>query len=375
MLLIMNDQRSAQFLKKYLDGECSPEEAAIVESWYNQVSGDQKDELPEPDYPTMKQDILNAVLSKQAAAPVRVKRMWPRIAAAASILLCVAIGAYFLTTRPYPPVTLSQTRLIHTGSNKAILTLANGGQVILNDARNGTLTTQGTTSITKTADGQIIYNASASTQPTAELSYNTISTPRGGQYQVILPDSSHVWLNAASSIRFPTAFTGNSREVTVTGEAYFEVAHNAHKPFRVTTGSQTIEVLGTHFNVNAYEDESVIRTTLLQGSVRLNGNTMLKPGEQGVNNGVGIKVSLANTENAVAWKDGKFKFASENIKDLMRKVARWYDVDVSYDGDMATKDFSGSVSRFDQISEILNVLQSTNTIHFKIEGRRITVMP
>jgi len=375
MLLIMNDQRSTQLLKKYLDGECSPEEAAMVESWYNQVSGNQKDELPEPDYPAMKQDVLEAVLSKKAAAPARVKRMWPRIAAAASILLGVAIGAYFLTSRPYPPITFSQTRLIHTGSNKAILTLANGSRLILNDAKNGTLTKQGATSITKTADGQIIYNASGAVQSIGDLSYNTLSTPRGGQYQVILPDSSHVWLNAASSIRFPTAFTGNSREVTVTGEAYFEVAHNAHKPFRVTTGSQTIEVLGTHFNVNAYNDEGAIKTTLLQGSVRLNGSTMLKPGEQGVNNGSGIKVSLANTENAVAWKDGKFKFAGENIKDLMRKVARWYDVDVSYDGDMATKDFSGSVSRFDQISEILNVLQSTNTIHFKIEGGRITVMP
>lgn len=374
MLLIMNDQRSTQLLKKYLDGECSPEETAMVESWYNQLAGTQKDDLPEPDYAAIKRGVLEAVLSKKVSS-ARVKRMWPRIAAAASILLGFAIGAYFLTSRPYPPITLSQTRLIHTGSNKAILTLANGSQVVLDDAKNGALTNQGNTNITKTADGQIIYNVSVAIRPTGELSYNTVSTPSGGQYQVILPDSSRVWLNAASSIRFPTAFTGNSREVTVTGEAYFEVAHNARKPFRVMTGSQTIEVLGTHFNVNAYDDETAIKTTLLQGSVCLNGSTMLKPGEQGVNNGSGIKVSLANTENAVAWKDGKFKFASENIKDLMRKVARWYDVDVVYDGDMATKDFSGSVSRFDQIAEILNVLQSTNTIHFKIEGRRITVMP
>ena len=375
MLYMMTNQRAKRLLQKYLNGACTPEETAIVESWYNQVSAGQKDELPEPDYETIKAKVLNAVLQKNQTKPAKIKTLWPRIAAAASVLLFLTVGLYFFALNKHAePIALTQTRMIHTGGNVAILTLANGQQIVLNTAKNGTLASQGGTQISKSTDGQIVYNV-ATSNTSGQVAYNTISTPRGGEYQVILPDSSHVWLNAASSIRFPTAFTGNTREVTITGEAYFEVAHNAAKPFKVKSGSQTIEVLGTHFNVNAYADEPVIKTTLLQGSVRLNGSTMLKPGEQGVNNGNQISVSQANTEDAIAWKDGKFKFTNENIADLMRKIARWYDVDVSYEGNMAGKNFSGSVSRFDDISKILNVLQSTNTIRFKIEERRITVMP
>jgi transmembrane sensor len=372
----MSDQRSEKLLKKYLNGDCTPEENAIVEAWYNKLAGTQTDQLAEPDYPAIKNQVFDAILNNRKTTATKVKTMWPRIAAAASILLFLSIGAYFMfANKSYPPITLAQTSLIHTGGTKAVLTLANGQQIVLTDAKNGALTNQGNTSISKTGQGQILYSALTGNAPVTQVSYNTIATPRGGQYEVILPDSSHVWLNAASSIRFPTAFNGSSREVTVTGEAYFEVAHNANKPFRVKSGSQTIEVLGTHFNVKAYADEEFTKTTLLQGSVRLNGSTMLKPGQQGLYNGSSISVKTVDTEEAIAWKDGKFKFANQNIKNLMCDVSRWYDVDIDYDGVMTNKDFSGSVSRFDQISKILNILQSTNTVHFKIEGRRITVMP
>ena len=264
-----------------------------------------------------------------------------------------------------------------------MLTLADGTQVTLNEQANGEIAKQAGASITKTADGQLIYTAKAN--PSGKATNNTISTPRGGQYQVDLPDGTRVWLNAMSSLTFPTTFKGNRRLVRLKGEGYFEVAKLEKMPFMVVADKQTVLVYGTHFNVNSYADEGSTKTTLLEGSVDVSSVDQqqapkaifriarLKPGQQAEFSNGSLKVQPADVEEAVAWKNGKFKFSNENIESLMRKVARWYDVDVEYKGKISKEGFGGQVSRSRNVSEILEVLQLTRLVHFEIEGRRIIV--
>ena len=207
--------------------------------------------------------------------------------------------------------------------------------------------------------------------------YNTLATPRGGQYQLTLPDGSKVWLNAASSLRYPVAFLGAERRVEVTGEAYFEVTKNASQPFKVSLrDNQEVDVLGTSFDINAYADEPEIRTTLLTGAVKTEGVT-LKPGQQAawtLNRPVRVR-SDADVEEAIAWKNGKFIFSGGDIQSVMRQLERWYDVEVDYKGDFKGVELVGVISRFKNISEILNMLEQTHTVTFQVEGRRVTVLP
>jgi transmembrane sensor len=265
---------------------------------------------------------------------------------------------------------------ITPGSNKAVLTLQDGSTIILNDAKEGTLAQQGNANIVKTANGQLVYNKTDA-QPEKVL-FNTMTTPRGGQYKLTLPDGTDVWLNSASSITYPTAFVGNERNVSITGEAYFEVAKDKTKPFHVKAGSQTIEVLGTHFNVMAYADEDVIKTTLLEGSVKVQGDKesgILKPGEQSVINKNGeLKVSVASVDEAMAWKNGYFKFNRVGIKYIMRQLSRWYDVDVMYEGRVKEDEFVGTIGRSENIVQALHLLELAN-VHFKIQDKNIIVLP
>jgi transmembrane sensor len=213
----------------------------------------------------------------------------------------------------------------------------------------------------------------------SEVVYNTISTPRGGQYQLMLADGSKVWLNAASSLRFPASFVGKERKVELLGEAYFEVAKNAKMPFKVKVNGMEVEVLGTHFNINSYENESTIRTTLLEGSVKINKNnssSLLKPGQQAQMNKAGeIKIiNDADVEEAIAWKEGKFQFDRADIHDIMRQLTRWYDVDVEYKGTVSSH-FGGTISRDVNLSQVLNMLHLTGEVKFQVEDRKVVVMP
>jgi ferric-dicitrate binding protein FerR (iron transport regulator) len=264
---------------------------------------------------------------------------------------------------------------IAPGGNKAILTLADGTQVILDSANNGAITKQGNVTVIKLDDGQLAYNASSTS--TSALTYNTVTTPRGGQYQLVLSDGTKVWLNAASSLRFPTAFVGSERKVEMTGEGYFEVAHNDKKPFLVRAGGMDVEVLGTHFNINSYKDEMVTTTTLLEGAVQVSsvqGNMVnLRPGQQSVLSGSALRVSPADTDMAIAWKEGYFRFKNESVPAIMRKLSRWYDVEIVYRGGPGKEAFGGKISRSKTLAEVLEMLQSTKKIHFKIEERRIIV--
>lgn len=273
---------------------------------------------------------------------------------------------------------LADAKHISIGKNAAILTLADGRKIDLLKAENGRLTEESGVAIRKTAYGKLVYEVKeVSTRVNNEKYLNTISTPKGGQYQVILPDETIVWLNAASSIRFPAGFTNlKQRKVQLSGEAYFEVAKDKQHPFIVETGQQEVEVLGTHFNLNAYGDEQNVKTTLLEGSVRvLSGKDLvvLKPGQQSLLHNHTLDVANADTEEAVAWKNGYFKFNSEPLPSIMRKLSRWYDVEVVYEGKPGNDRFGGTISRYKNLADVLEMLESTKLVKFKVEGRKIIV--
>jgi transmembrane sensor len=373
----MKNQRSEALLKKYLAGQCTPEEQAVVESWYYEFSGKQKDNLPEPEYTVIKQETFDAIDIGEQQQQIRTIRLWPRVAAAAILVISLSAGWFFYFHNTPNTEQVTQTD-IKPGGNKAILTLSNGKQIVLTDAKKGKLANESNTTINKSANGQVKYTSGAGGSTTTTTVYNTLSTPRGGQYALILSDGTKVVLNAASSIKYPTAFKGNERSVELTGEAYFEVAHNKAKPFLVKTAKQTVQVLGTHFNVNTYTDEAAVKTTLLEGSVRVcagSSNTLIKPGQQAVLAKNKVKVYAIDVEDVVAWKEGMFRFTDESLESVMRKVSRWYDVDVVYQ-DEAIKElpFNGIATRFGNVSKILHMIELTKRVHFKIEGRKILVM-
>ncbi|MCU0387934.1 MAG: FecR domain-containing protein [Chitinophagaceae bacterium] len=320
----------------------------------------------------------NIIGTKRQPAVIPIfQRTWFRMVSAAVLMVAVAGIIFMNKQEPDVDSTVAQsTQAISPGGNKAILTLGDGSTIILDSASNSTLASQAGVQVMKLENGKLAYNFSGNTNE--EMVYNTVSTPRGGQYQLTLADGSKVWLNAASSLHFPAAFTGNERKVTLTGEAYFEVSHDAAKPFMVTLpNKETVKVLGTSFNINSYEDEDKSRTTLIEGSVSValpdGNNVLLKPGQQAAaNDRLEIRNDI-DIEEITAWKTGWFQFDHAGIQQIMRQVSRWYDVDVQYMGKISNKTFSGIVSRDNDISEVLKIMQTAG-VKFKIEGKTIMVM-
>jgi len=313
------------------------------------------------------------------------KRKYPSIfkyvGVAASILILGLIGFYINYSKKGKQ-TVPQYAMatdIPPGGNKAFLVLSNGKRLALAELSGGTIATQSGVKITKAADGRLIYVIAGSDQTGQSNEYNTIETPKGGQYQVRLADGTEVWLNSASTLRYPVNFTGfKERRVVLSGEAYFEVTKDGKHPFRVKSNQQEVEVLGTHFNINTYADEPGIKTTLLKGSVKVTHANMakriLKPGQQADLTVDGkLKVSNVDTELSVAWKNKQFMFESERIETVMRMIERWYDVEIEYAGEKTEERFGGSVSRFDHVSKVLKSLESTGKVHFRIQGRKIYV--
>jgi len=339
--------------------------------------------------------IYQRLIQNEAFKPktifARLKPLY-RYAAAAVILIVLSVSIYTYFNNNSLDKNRFAANDITPGGNKAMLILSDGKKIDLTVAANGELLSQSGISVSKTADGQLIYNIKNTPNAGDKVLENTIVTPKGGQYQVNLPDGSKVWLNASSSLKFPLQFKANERAVMLTGEAYFEVAKKIkgdkgkeRLPFYVETPSQRVEVLGTHFNVNAYESEPAVKTTLLEGAVKVvsfknakNSTeriSYLSPGQQAIVNGVEIKVVQADIEETMGWKNGLFVFNGQNLEGIMREVERWYNVDVVFEDEALRKDaFNGSTSRFKNISQLLEVLESTGSVHFKIEGRRITVM-
>ena len=305
-----------------------------------------------------------------------------RWAAAAAILLLTVTSVFFVlnqkknnTAVTTAPAQISQDRL--PGGDRAVLTLADGSQIVLDSAGNGMLAQQGTTQIIKKQDGQLLYNSAGTAAD--EVAYNLLQTPRGGQYKIVLPDGSKVWLNAASSLKYPVVFSGKERRVEITGEAYFEIAKDAMRPFKVQVNQMEVEVLGTHFNINSYTDEESVRTTLLEGKVKVSTarvSNYLQPGQQAQLRPSGNMriVNDVNLEETVAWKDGNFQFENADIQAVMRQLSRWYDVEVSYKGTI-NKHFIGGISRNVKLSQVLSMLQQAGEVRFIIEGKKIIVMP
>jgi transmembrane sensor len=311
------------------------------------------------------------------------KKIGFRVAAAA--LICsIGLSVYFLVRTREKQNEIAKTKVdaikndVAPGTNKAVLTLANGSTIILDSARNGLLVKQSGSSVIKTDSGKLVYNASGE-KHVATVVLNTLSTPRGGQFQLVLPDGTKVWLNAASSITYPTSFSGKERKVAITGEAYFEVVHNEKMPFRVQVGDQVVEDIGTAFNINAYPDESSVKTTLLQGTVKVTASKneqslIIKPGEQ--TDLTADQLSLiknVNTNEIIAWKEGSFDFESADLKTILRQFARWYDVDVEYQGAVSNRKFFAIVARNTSLKKVLELLQDNN-IKYVIEGKKLTII-
>lgn len=380
-------------IEKYLDGTITQAEEETLMAWYqdhNQAdiewlsdNVDEEEEVRLRMFTRLQQQINLPV-----TRAINTRRRWYYLSAAASVLFILGLAAYFYYPQLHRPP--QQTNIVQNlkeivpGGNKAILTLDNGDKVVLEDAQNGVITQQGNALVNKTDSGSLLYD-NVTSNTAATIAYNTLSTPYGGQYQMTLQDGTKVWLNAGSSLRFPASFPGNERKVTLTGEAYFEVAKDIARPFLVTvnTGSgtpMTVRVLGTHFNINAYPDEQHNVVTLLEGAVKVDcgpANALLVPGKEAILNKAAGKISIKNgdTEAAVAWKNGYFLFDNEKVESIMRQISRWYDVEISYQGDVSGKAIGGSLSRSKNVGEVLNMLELTGTVHFKINGRRITVMP
>ncbi|WP_316817270.1 FecR family protein [Pedobacter nyackensis] len=391
----MNKEEATGLAKKFLEGKATSEEKKQLHGW-SALTNDEEAEVVFTSEPENAEQVKSRLFERIQAkidfdgSPVHYKnigsRLWYRIATAAAILLVAGSSMYFYTTGTvgFFKDNLADGRNITAGKNTAVLTLANGRQIDLSAALNGQLVKEPGLSITKAADGQLVYEIKGRTGTAGDDGHlNTVSTPKGGQYKVVLPDGSKVWLNAASSISFPSVFSGLShRKVQLNGEAYFEVKKDKSHPFVVQAGQQKIEVLGTHFNVNAYTDEHRIKTTLLEGSVRVGfvapAQTVpvfgiLKPGQQSILADGAMNIIPADTEEALAWKNGYFKFNSESISSIMRKLSRWYDVEVVYEGELSKDRFGGTISRNKNVADVLEMLESTKLVTFKVEGRKIIV--
>lgn len=391
----MNIEKRIDFLfTQYMSGSSTPEETAefmllanepehrtLLYQLMDQYLAETKFSNGLDD--DQKTNILNQVFQVSEpviSEPVRYVKhiqLWKKILAAAIVLITLSVAFYFSNRQRYnrPIVYTSYNGELKPGGNKATLTLADGTKLCLSDAADGQLAEQQNVRIRKTSDGRLVYEIKEDVNKNAEIQYNTISTPAGGQYQVILPDGTHVWMNAASSLKYPTSFAAlKERRVELTGEAYFEVSKISRAarrlPFIVTSSGQEVEVLGTHFNINTYKEEKAAVTTLLEGSVRVHRpavfDEIISPGEQAVVN-ESIKVSRVDTTTAVAWKNGIFKFDNADIHTVMNQLSRWYDVDVEYQGKVPANKFNGEIYRNMDASKAFRIL-SLAKINFRIEA-------
>ena len=381
--------RTAYLIAAYIRGTISEQEHDELDDWVN--ASDQNMQLFEEltDEKNMEQNLawMDKVNTEQSyeklwkegkfkkhAKKFQIRRTW---IAAASLLL--AAGIFFiyrystnkkLTTEP--PV-MAQS-ILQPGGNKATLTLENGSVIDLSTARNGLLNTDSAGTIIKVQDGKMVYDDDDITNTVAMV--HTLRTPVGGQFRVTLPDGSMVWLNSSSSLTYPSRFTGNERLVKLTGEAYFEVAKDLQKPFRVESSLQELEVLGTHFNINAYTDEPSLNTTLLEGSVKVSvgpETKLLTPGQQSkIINGI-IQVTEVDTGDVIAWKNNTFKFTDAPIEIVMRQIQRWYGAEIIY-RDKVNFHFNAAIDRTEPVADILHYLEGTGQVHFKIDNKKIIVM-
>ncbi len=377
-------------IEKYLSGTANETEKRIVDEWYFSFDdetvevSDETVGLREQIGSRIHTRLQQSMALRPAKVPTynRQTRGWAVAAAITGLL--ISTGYFFLTNRAPKDIakataTISKPNTdVPPGSDKAVLTLADGSTIVLDKSINGTLAKQGNTKIIQLNTGQLSYKPSA--ENSSAVLFNSIRTPRGGQYQIVLPDGSKVWLNAASSIRFPTAFKGKERSVTLTGEAYFEIRKDNDMPFHVEAGNVQVQVLGTRFNLNAYADEAAIKTTLLEGSVKITSrktSVLLRPDQQAqlIRSDSSCEIHIekdVDTEEAMAWKDEHFQFNNAELKTIMRQIVRWYDIEVEYKGKSVDRYFTADISRSKNLSAFLKILELAN-ISYALEGKKLTI--
>ena len=382
-----------ELARKWQEGTINEAEKELFNQWYHSFDDTPIEAITTEKPAQLKTRLYNSIIEREE---IPLPRTWfskniSYIYAAAAMTLIFSIAGYSFYSRNNVQQKEQAARLakniILPGSNKAVLTLADGSDVILDQTSNGILGSQGNVSIKKSMGGKVSYVAAQNNTYTGNaIAYNKIATPRGGQYQVDLADGTKVWLNAASTLKFPVTFSKAQRVVELTGEAYFEVNpepvagnRKVRIPFLVKTRNQLVEVLGTHFNVNAYDDEPDIKTTLLKGSVKVvqsaaRQSVLLKPGQQSAVAG-NIAVADVDASQAIEWQKGYFLFDNETVESMMRKISRWYNIEVEFKGNIRYRKFAGKISKFGNIVQILQVMEKTQVIHFEIEGRRVIVMP
>ncbi|MDE1193052.1 MAG: FecR domain-containing protein [Arachidicoccus sp.] len=367
----MTQERLLYLIQQWEKGQLAEAEDRELNEWFGSgytelFHGEERDAVGEA--------LLQSYLKQHpheepAETPARRLHPWRWVAAASVLLVLLAGGWHFLSERkPVQPVLVAHDAL--PGGNHAMLTLADGRQIILDSTGNGNVASQNGVQVIKLDSGKLAYKGNG-----AAVAYNTLATPRGGQYQIILPDGSQVWLNSASSLQYPTAFTGRERMVTLSGEAYFEVAHNAAKPFKVNSNGQTVTVLGTHFNINSYADENATTTTLLEGRVSVtsgNAHVLLAPGYAARQQQGKLSTGKADAGQAVAWKEGILDMDGQPFVEIMRQISRWYDVDIVYEGKIPDMRLNGQMDKGLKLSQLLKVLQLLN-VHFRIEGKKLIV--
>jgi len=381
----MDQERIAELIEKVYQNKASEAEIEELDLLYAQydnkpgyaenLSKWEKDELKDSIYSRIEgqlssesESVKNGVFKSKFISKISVVTV-------AAVVLIGLLAVYLTHLNVTPQRNKQQIADIKPGGNHATLTLSNGKSIVLTDAKNGDLAKESKTLVRKTNDGQILYSNGAD-DSSSPVVYNTLTIPQGGQYTITLSDGTHVMMNSASTLKYPVSFSKNERVVELNGEAYFEVSHNKSKPFKVITRQQVVEVLGTHFNINSYGDNNSVKTVLEEGSVKVYTKSvakMLKPGQQSVLKDNHLNVGEADLEEALAWKNGYFRFNNENIKSIMPKLARWYNIEVTFDQNVSDIGFYGTISRSKNISEVLRMLETTKSVHFKIQGRRITV--
>jgi ferric-dicitrate binding protein FerR (iron transport regulator) len=376
----MNEEQKLVLLNKYMEGGLTSEEELMFFNWYAEAGADEfhrllqqvsKGNIYEAPRPEFLRELDRKLREENGEGRVRKMRTWWW--AAAAVLLLVTGSSVWLVFRQPATKEIAMVKDVTPGRTGAILTLANGDIIELDSLKNGVIATQQGTSLIL-QNGTLSYNA----KDAADVSYNTIRTPKARQFQVVLPDGSEVWLNAGSSLKYPTAFI-KGRVVEISGEAYFEVTKNAAMPFKVKMNEQAaVEVLGTKFNVNAYSDEKSIDATLLEGSVRVNAGAqkvILRPGQQAQLNGTLTVNDHVNTDQVIAWKTGIFNFDGLGIEAVMRQLSRWYDIEVIYEQGIPSTKFYGEIGRNLNLSQVLEGLKLSG-VHFRIEnGQRLIVLP
>ncbi|MEO6135503.1 MAG: FecR domain-containing protein [Ginsengibacter sp.] len=381
--------RFNQLIDKYLTGEATPEEAAFIKKYYQYFEENPDTTLSLSDeeidliaYRMLEKLRMNMDRPKAIPViPIQNKRNF-RWVAAAILFVILSTGTFFLLNGKKPLsaetniANISVKHDVAPGGKKAMITLGDGSQIELDSSQNGTISQQGNMKVIKLSNGEIVYKPKGG-NANSEVLINKLTTPIGGQYQLTLADGTKVWMNSASSISYPTAFIGSERQVKITGEVYFEVAKNAKQPFRVIINDHTeISVLGTHFNVNAYDDKGAAMVTLLEGSVQVKNNNevqMLKPGQQAETNEAIKVINNVNIDLIMAWKNGYFSFDNTRLQMVMNQLTRWYDVDVVYEDNVPDMKFWGSINMNSTLSQVLKILEESG-VYFKIENKKIIVL-